>query len=65
MCVDPWCRDVGGYPPHGTGPGGSPGPGGAAADGAAPVAEAIQEVDVHLGDSGESGGVFLADGDIH
>ena len=34
------CRDVGGYLPHGMGPGGFPRPGGAATDGAAPAAEA-------------------------
>ena len=32
-----WCGYVGGYPPHGTGPGVFPGPGGVATDGADPV----------------------------
>ena len=36
--------------------GGFPGPGGADNDGADPVAEDIQEVGVHLGRGGKSGG---------
>ena len=47
---------MGGYPPHGTGPGEFPGLGGAETDGADPTAEARREVGVHLGGGGESGG---------
>ena len=32
VIIDLLCGDVGGYPPHGTGPRGFPGPGGAATD---------------------------------
>ena len=50
------CEDMGGYPLHGTGPGGFPVPGGVTADGEAPAAEAIWEVGVHLGSGGDNGG---------
>ena len=54
--VSLWCGYVGGYPPHGTGPGGFLGPGDVATDGAAPTEEARWEVGVHLGGGGESRG---------
>ena len=49
-------RDVVGYPPHGTGPGGFPVPGGAATDREAATVEARQEVGVNLGGGGKSRG---------
>ena len=49
------CRDVGGYPPHGTGPRGFPGPGGAVIYGADPAAVSIWEVGLHLGRYGKVG----------
>ena len=51
-----WCGDVGGYPLHGTDPGGFPRPGGAATDGAATTEEVGCKVVVHLGGGGERGG---------
>ena len=53
--VDIWCVDVGGYHPHGTGPGGFPGIGGAATDRVAPIAEVIRGVGVHLSGGGRRG----------
>ena len=47
---------MGGYPPHGTGPGGFPVPGGAATDREAATVEARQEVGVNLGGGGKSRG---------
>ena len=44
---------MGGYPPHGTGPGGVPIPGGAATEGADATAEVVQKVGVHLSRVGE------------
>ena len=46
--VDIRCVDMGGYPPHGTGPGGFPRPGGAATYGVYSTAEAVRKVGVHL-----------------
>ena len=43
-----WCRDVGGYPPHVTGPGGFPIPCGVATDEASDTSEVVQEMGVHL-----------------
>ena len=54
--VDLWCRDVGGSPLHGMGPGGFPIPGGVATYGAASTAEAGRKVGVYLSGSGEIGG---------
>ena len=51
-----WCRNVGGYPPHGTCTGGFPGLGGAANDGADPAAADGREVGVHLCRDSKSGG---------
>ena len=48
--------DVGGYPLHGTGPGGSPRPGGTATDRAAATSEFGWKVGVHLGGGGNRGG---------
>ena len=49
---------MGGYPPHGTGPGGFPVPGGAVIDGTAPAVVGILEVVVHPDRDGEvKGGV--------
>ena len=47
---------MGGYPPHGTGPGGFPRPGVMATDRAAATAEVGRKVVVHLGGGGERGG---------
>ena len=46
---------MGGYPPHGTGPGGFLGLGGAATDVESSTEEAGRKVVVHLGGGGESG----------
>ena len=54
-----------GHPPHGKGPGGGLGPGGLVSDAAAPEAENIQEVGVHLGGDGWRGGGFPYDGGVH
>ena len=51
-----WCVDVGGYPPHSTGPGGFLGPGGGATDKVAPAEEVLQEVELNIGGGGKSGG---------
>ena len=51
-----WCGDMGGYPLHGTGPGGSPIPGRVVTDGAAVTVEFGWKVGVHLGVGGERGG---------
>ena len=47
---------MGGYPPHGTVPGGFPIPGGAATERAAVTAEDGRKVGVHLGGGDEIGG---------
>ena len=45
---------MGGYPPHGTGPGRLPGIGGEETDREAPAAEAGRKVGVHLIEYGKS-----------
>ena len=59
------CRDVGGYPMHGTGPGEFPRSSGAETDGAASMAEVRQKVGVYLGGGGERGDSVLADVNLH
>ena len=51
-----WCLFVGGYPTHGTGPGGFLGTGGAATYGEASTVEVGQYMVVHLGGGGKRGG---------
>ena len=60
-----WCRDVGGYPPHGTCTGGFSRPGGAVTDRADATAEVGWDMGVHLDRGGERGGGVRADGNLH
>ena len=57
--------DMGGYPPHGTVPGGFTRPGGAVTEGASATAEVRQEMGVRLRGGGKRGGGVRADGDLH
>ena len=57
--------DMGGYPPHGTVPGGFTRPGGAATTREASTEEAGWDMGVHLGGGGKIGGGVLDDGDLH
>ena len=57
--------DVGGYPPHGTGPGGFPRPGGAVTDGEDAMVEVGRKLGVHLGGGGKRGGGVRAGGNLH
>ena len=52
------CRDMGGYPPHETGPEGFPRPGDVATDRVDSTAEDGWKVGVHLEGGGERGGGF-------
>ena len=58
-------RDVGGYPLHGTGPGGFPVPCVAATDEEAETAEVRWDMLVHLGGGDKRVGVVQANGDLH
>ena len=59
------CGGMGGYPPHGTRPGGVSIPGGAATDGAAAKSEVGWDMGVHLDGGGNIGGRVQADGELH
>ena len=56
---------MGGYPPHGTVPGGFPRPGGAAAGGEVTTADGRREMRAHLEGGGERGGRVKSDGDLN
>ena len=56
---------MGGYPSHGTGPGGFPRPGDAANDGSDATAEVVCKVVVQLGGSGKRVGGGLYNGNLH
>ena len=56
---------MGGYPPHGIGPGGSPRPGEVMTDVAASTVEYEKKVGVHHDRSIESGGRVWANGNLH
>ena len=59
------CGDVGGYSPHGKGPGRFTITGDVVTDRAAVTAEVGRDMGVHLGRGSERGGGVRANGDLH